>query len=469
MLGFQVGHLNRQHVRNADAFDDNVRRAVTSVRDTLLGELSHVSSMIDPSTYDTMYVNPDSTFVFMVAQSVQKYPLMPFQPDTLLPKVRLQQVLRFKEELEASRQRKHPDLQEFYIFRAIQACLPCERDQRSVAQLFPLDSLIRHQLKDKKMETQVQIAFYDKAKKAYTLLAKGDNQSALDSTRYQFDVLGQEQVRLYFPHRQRALIQLLVLPGLGSLVLIGIPLISFWLALRLILRQKKLSELKSDFINNVTHEFKTPIATIAFAVANVENELVIHHPESIRQFTKVIKEENKRLNLQVEQVLQAALLDGKAMEMKQEPINIHLLINELADAYELKLSNRGHLARKLNAARALATGDLFHLSNVLSNLLDNAIKYTRETAQITISTENQGNGIWIRVADRGIGISKENQAHVFEKFYRVPSGNVHNVKGFGLGLSYVKDIVEQHRGQVGVQSRLGQGSVFSIFLPFGAS
>ena len=223
--------------------------------------------------------------------------------------------------------------------------------------------------------------------------------------------------------------------------------------------------MKNNFINNVSHEFKTPIATITFAVANIENEQVLSNPVAVKQFTKVIKDENKRLNTQVEKVLQAAIIDKKALELKKENVNIHLLINKLADAYQLKISERGNINRIFNASKAEISGDSFHLSNAISNLLDNAIKYSPESIEISIQTENTDKILKISIADKGLGISREQQQLIFEKFYRVPTGNIHNVKGFGLGLTYVKEIVEQHKGTIKVESKLGKGSTFIVELP----
>ncbi len=230
-------------------------------------------------------------------------------------------------------------------------------------------------------------------------------------------------------------------------------------------KQKKLDALKNDFINNVTHELKTPISTISFAIANIENEQVLQNPATIKQFTKIIKEENKRLNTQVEKVLQAAMLDRKGLELKKESVDIHQLINQLADTYELKIGNKGKIKRQLNAKKAKVIGDSFHLSNAISNLLDNAIKYSPEIIDVLIATDSKDQSLVIKVSDKGLGISKEQQKLIFEKFYRVPTGNIHNVKGFGLGLSYVREIVAKHKGRVSVESNLGKGSTFTIEIP----
>ena len=186
----------------------------------------------------------------------------------------------------------------------------------------------------------------------------------------------------------------------------------------------------------------------------------------IKQFTKVIKDENERLNAQVEKVLQIAISQKNDFELKKEKVNLHAIISELCDAFAVRIKEKGSLKCELTAAHAEVVGDAFHLSNMVSNLLDNAIKYSDEEVEIVVSTESDSNGIFLKVADRGKGIDKKDHAFIFNKFYRVSQGNLYNVKGFGLGLSYVKDIVEKHQGNVTVSSRIGKGSTFLVFLPF---
>lgn len=467
MIGLQSGFLYKQYLEQQRNFDFNVQRAVAVTANIYSLWNSHTSNSTDADTYNVLYTNADSTFTFMIAQSAQQYPLLDFQADTILPKIRKEQFLRFKEVLEATRRKENKRLHEFYIFRTIQYCADCKDDSLSIAQIFPLDSLMRNQLIANNIDTKVELAFYNNIRKSYSYLSpENADTSALNNTHFAYNFNQNEQLRLYFPDKNRLITASLALPAVASLVLVVVSLCGFWLALRVIFRQKQLSELKNDFINNVTHEFKTPISTIAFAVANIENEQTIHQPEYIRQFTKVIRDENKRLNAQVEKVLQTALSERKALELKREPVNLHEIINDLADAYDLKIKDKGIIHRKLNAARAQVTGDEFHISNAISNLLDNALKYSNGNLDITLHTESNERGVTVRVEDNGIGIEKEHLELIFEKFYRVPHGNVHNVKGFGLGLSYVREIADKHGGQVHVSSKPGKGSMFSIFLPF---
>jgi len=272
---------------------------------------------------------------------------------------------------------------------------------------------------------------------------------------------------VFFPNKDSYLFRQIWLSLLSSVLLIGTILFCFAISLQTIVKQKKLSEMKNDFINNMTHEFKTPIATISFAVANIENERVIDQPAQVRKFTHIIKEENKRMNGQVEQVLRAAVADRKAFKFKPESFNLHETINSLSDSFDMQVrALGGNLKRVLNASAAQVYGDPFHLANAIANLLDNAIKYSGSTPEVSISTSSDKAGLYVRVTDNGIGMSSDEQKRVFDQFYRVPTGNLHNIKGFGLGLSYVKAVVEQHQGEVGLQSKPGKGSTFTLYLPY---
>jgi len=275
-----------------------------------------------------------------------------------------------------------------------------------------------------------------------------------------------ETLYLTFPNKHDFFIQQLITYIWGTLLALLFVFSSFWYILSVVLKQKKLSELKTDFINNMTHEFKTPIATIAFASANIENKKVINQPDKILKFTEVIKKENKRMNRQVEQVLQAAMIDRKALNLNIEPINMHEIINQIADTIAIKVYSRdGHLIRQLKATQSIVEGDRMHLSNVIANLLDNAQKYSPNSPYITVVTSTINDKIHISVIDQGKGLSEEEKERVFEKFYRVPTGNLHNVKGFGLGLSYSKAVLEQHGGSISIKSKLNKGSTFTIILP----
>ena len=234
-----------------------------------------------------------------------------------------------------------------------------------------------------------------------------------------------------------------------------------------LLRQKKLSEIKNDFINNMTHEFKTPLATISLAVDALRNNKVIEDRTRMEYFSGIIKEENKRMNKHVETILQAALMDRQEVQLNKSPVHVHDLIGEVISNYTLQLQEiEGRIELDLNAENDLINGDEVHLRNLISNLVDNAVKYSKEKLVLKILSYNNGKNLVVRFEDNGIGMSKETVRRIFEKFYRAHTGNLHNVKGFGLGLSYVKTIVDAHEGRIKVESSPGKGSSFTIELPY---
>ncbi len=253
----------------------------------------------------------------------------------------------------------------------------------------------------------------------------------------------------------------------ASLLFSFIILATFALSVYFILRQKKISEMKSDFLNNMTHEFKTPIATISLAADTITNPKVINDESSIKHFISLIKKENSRMNKKVETILQIASLDKKEISFKFENVSLHSIIEHVADTMEIQIHQKnGSLKLDLNCMEPVIMGDHEHLTNLVNNLLDNAIKYSPGTPDITVATENNDKGVLMSVEDKGIGMTKSVQSKIFERFYRQASGNVHDVKGFGLGLNYVRAIVDAHRGTISVTSEPGKGSRFDIFLPF---
>jgi two-component system phosphate regulon sensor histidine kinase PhoR len=253
----------------------------------------------------------------------------------------------------------------------------------------------------------------------------------------------------------------------GSLLFSFIILATFGLSLFFIIRQKKISEMKSDFINNITHEFKTPIATISLAADTITNQKVIKDESSIRHFISMIKKENRRMNKKVETILQIASLDKKEIEFKFESISLHTIIEKAVDTIEIQIQQKnGNIKLNLDAEEPVIYGDGEHLTNLVNNLLDNAIKYSSGAPDISLETRNNGSGVIMSIEDKGIGMSKSVQSKIFERFYRQASGNVHDVKGFGLGLNYVRAIIDAHKGTINVFSEPGKGSRFEIFLPF---
>lgn len=241
---------------------------------------------------------------------------------------------------------------------------------------------------------------------------------------------------------------------------------AFYVTVSALLRQKKMSEIKNDFINNMTHEFKTPLATISLAVDALRNEKVIEDRNKMNYFSGIIKEENKRMNKHVETILQAALMDRQEVQLNRQPLDVHILISEVLDNYTLQMAEKnGKVELQLNAKNDQIDGDAVHFRNLISNLIDNAVKYSREDLLLKITTHSTSKNLVIRFEDNGIGMSKETVRKIFEKFYRAHTGNLHNVKGFGLGLSYVKTIIDAHHGKIKVESVQGKGSTFTLELP----
>jgi two-component system phosphate regulon sensor histidine kinase PhoR len=216
----------------------------------------------------------------------------------------------------------------------------------------------------------------------------------------------------------------------------------------------------------MTHEFKTPIATISIAVDSINNPKVIDEPERIKSFTRIIKEENNRMNSRVEQVLQMALLDSSEFRLNLKIVDVNELVARVSGNIRLQIENReGKLEFERGAGQSMVEADEIHLSNVIMNLLDNANKYSPEKPDIRVTTTNRGSSVVVTVSDKGIGMSPETQRKIFEKFYRLTSGNIHTVKGFGLGLSYARAIVLSLKGDIKVSSEIGKGSTFEVVLP----
>jgi two-component system phosphate regulon sensor histidine kinase PhoR len=252
----------------------------------------------------------------------------------------------------------------------------------------------------------------------------------------------------------------------GSILFTLIIVTAFALTIRTLLNQKKLSEIKSDFINNMTHELKTPLATISLAIDAISNEKVMSNTEKIRYFSGIIKEENKRMNKQVESILQSALLEKDEIGLKLQAMDVHQVIRNTTDNLQLQLAAKnGVVDLQLDAINPVIMADDVHFSNVVFNLLDNAIKYSKENLEVKIQTYNTRKSLFIIFTDNGIGMSRDTISRIFEKFYRAHTGNVHNVKGFGLGLTYVKAIVDAHKGKIKVESTLGKGSKFTLEFP----
>jgi len=272
---------------------------------------------------------------------------------------------------------------------------------------------------------------------------------------------------LYFPNQKTYLLGSLGPMTFGTLLLTLLIISIFTITLYIIFKQKRISEIRNDFVSNMTHELKTPISTISLAAQMLNDKSIPHERKNLDYLGSVIADESKRLGLQVEKVLQMAIFEKAKLRLKVKEVDIHEVIKKVTNNFALQLNSQdGVIIHEFNAKSPIIRADEVHITNVINNLLDNATKYRNGNPIINIITKDVSNGIVVAVKDNGIGISRDNLKKIFDQFYRVPSGNIHNVKGFGLGLSYVKKIVEAHGGKIWVESKLGEGSTFSFFMPW---
>lgn len=285
---------------------------------------------------------------------------------------------------------------------------------------------------------------------------KNENLPMYDEYLYYFGVR--------FPNRTGYLLNSMNFTILFSLILL-MTIAFFAYTLFIILRQKRLSEMQKDFINNMTHEFKTPISTIKISANTFLNHPTVQADKRLMQYASIINDQNNRLNSQVEKVLQLARIERDNFQLKKESVNLHELLEHIIGSTKLKVAELGgSLNASLNANKTIVSADKLHLTNIIHNLLDNAMKYRKEIPEILIETEDAEEQIHLKIIDNGLGINKEQQSKVFQKFYRVPTGNVHNVKGFGLGLFYVKNICREHGWKLELESEEGEGTTIHIFM-----
>jgi len=273
-------------------------------------------------------------------------------------------------------------------------------------------------------------------------------------------------LEIYFPGEKEYINHSVGFMGLTSLILILIISLCFAATVYIIYRQKKLSEIKNDFVNNMTHELKTPISTISLASQMLNDTSIPNESKNISHITGIIVNESKRLGFQVEKVLQMAIFDRGKINLKLKEADIHEFLNGIINNFNVQIKMRNGIIRQdFLADKTFAAIDEVHFTNLIVNLFDNAVKYCISEPEITVSTRSKKNTIIISIKDNGIGIARDHQKRIFEKFYRVPTGNIHNVKGFGLGLSYVKLIAEAHGGNISLESEIAKGSIFHLSVP----
>jgi len=269
-----------------------------------------------------------------------------------------------------------------------------------------------------------------------------------------------------FPERRKFILSSIIGMTLLSIIFTVIIIIAYTSAIYQLIKQRQISQIKTDFINNMTHEFKTPIATINLAIDAIRNPKIIHDEVKVKRYLEMIKEENKRMHAQVENVLRISKLEKKQLNISKERVKLHDLILDAITHIQLIVEDKnGYIKTHLDAVKSSILANETHFTNVIVNILDNSVKYSENEPKIDIYTESIGKSIILKIVDQGNGMTKSVQKKVFEKFYREHTGNVHNVKGHGLGLAYVKRIVDDHQGYVTVESEKGKGSTFIIKLP----
>jgi len=366
--------------------------------------------------------------------------------------------------------RKEVEAQETFVERVVKRMLVEEEQVLEKISGAQVDAFLSEKLTERGVTEPFEYAVYEEGKKP---VFHSEQFNEFEECKYfrtslfPGSVYNQRTfISVYFPGERLHLRKSMGVMGGSSLLITLFIITMFSLALYIIFKQKRLSEMKNDFVNNMTHELKTPISTISLASQMLSDRSIPNAQKNLGQISRIIQAESKQLGYQVERVLQMAIFDHGQLKLKSEEVDVHDLIENVAQNFLLQMDKRGGKLEFLpEAEQAEVKGDPMHLTNVISNLMENAMKYTGRTPEIIISTSNEEGMVVLSVADNGIGIGKEDRKRIFDKFFRVPTGNVHNVKGFGLGLSYVKLIVEQHGGKIHLKSEPNKGSRFNIHLP----
>ncbi len=484
----QAYWINQSIKLSEEHFEKNIYSALNSVVGKLeLAEIYETTTDLLPRSFadfsdkekDQLYeqatrrnINVEFAFV----RNIPPDSFLVFEEDALFED-------DFEEKENMTRQKvdAHIDLYYQRFSQAFASRSTCRKPLPQRINLNKFDKLLKEELNNQGVDIDYFYGIYSEIRNAFVVTnsyvcsddAKPEvlqaNLQDLSSSRYRvrlfpsdIDVAG--YLLLHFPNKEGYMWRSVLPMLLGAVLFSGIILFCFAYTIQVIFEQKKLSEIKNDFINNMTHEFKTPIATISVAADSISLPSILNRPDKIQRFANIIKQENKRMNKQVEKVLNIALLDKKDVKLSLKPLDIHDIIERAVDNLSLQVDKKGgEIVRDLRATNSMIEADETHISNVIHNLLDNANKYTPENPLISVHTRNVDNGIQIMVKDNGVGMSKEQRKRIFDKFYRVHTGNRHDVKGFGLGLSYVKAIVGEHKGDITVRSELGKGSRFILF------
>ena len=335
-----------------------------------------------------------------------------------------------------------------------------------------LDSLLTNELENKGISTEFHFGISNGKDRFRYFNSRADSIELVTSEhRVQLnpdDIFHEANfLSVYFPDKNIFIVKsLAAVLGISALLIIIIIAV-FYKTLQMLLKQKRLTEIKNDLINNITHEFKTPISTISLACEALNEPVLLEKPSSISRYSSIISVENRRLSHLVENLLNTAAIEKDEFKLNKAEWEVHKIIKEVVENFRIKFEqNDVNVEINLNAERSLIYADKFHITNCINNLIDNAFKYSKENPEIKIKTESDAEMISIEISDNGIGIKKQELNRIFETFYRVSTGNLHDVKGNGIGLSYVKKMIEVHGGNVSVKSKINEGSKFTIRLPY---
>jgi two-component system, OmpR family, phosphate regulon sensor histidine kinase PhoR len=487
IVGMQIYFILNTLKLNYEVFDSNVHAAL----DHTITRLEHAELELTATKYnlpkptlanDEIIVAPSVVAIDEISTYMQYDSLLATRSDTIsqdnYPKLEERFIARETRKTwkKGSNEAFRIHFERFFVHHGIIQSIPIEKR----ATLKMLNDILRQELQKTGINTAYVVAVFATQRdsfirrESYCEHTNINLYNKREDFAYQIQLFPSgEQVQatlhIDFPHRKQFVWRSIFLHLIGTLLFAAIIVSSFYYTIRIIFNQKKVAEMKNDFLNNMTHEFKTPIATISLASDAIRSLLKNQKIDKIDRFVHIIKEENGRMLTQVEKVLQMARMEKKDLKLKIETIDVHTLASQAVATMSLQVEKReGRITTDFGATRVEIEADETHLLNAIINLLDNANKYSPESPKIHVVTRDAPNqkGILISVSDQGLGISKEAQKNVFAAFFRVSTGNLHDVKGFGLGLSYVKSITTAHGGDVSVQSESGKGSTFTIFMPY---
>lgn len=373
-----------------------------------------------------------------------------------------------REEFYKRYQTQIEDFQEMLVREMISV-----RPIEEIINIEQLEKMIQKVLYQHGIKTEFQFAITEFADNNFVYISQGADLTELYHTNYTTKLFrrsffdGNKLLKITFPEKKKFILHSFLMPIISSLVFLAMIITAFIVSFKIIFNQKKLSDMKTDFINNMTHELKTPIATISLASEMLKDKSISSMETSRMRYASIIFDENKRLANHVEQVLQIARLEKGDLQLNKEERDVHQIIQSVVHHFDLIGQDfEATIQSDLQAQPSIIFADEMHLTNTIKNLVDNALKYNDKKPIITIRTYNYDQGVVISVKDNGIGLSKDNQRRIFEKFYRVQGGNIHDTKGFGLGLNYVKSIVDAHHGTISVESKLKEGTTITLYLPY---